>query len=44
MYRKIKKKCAQSLKTNSHDFKDAVDAVAYVVKALYNLKEDNKNE
>lgn len=38
-----KKEMCTIAKTNNHDFKDAVDAVAYAVKALYDLKEDNKN-
>lgn len=38
-----KKEMCTIVKADRHGFKDAVDAIAYGIKALYDLKEDNKN-
>ena len=38
-----KKEMCTIVKADKHGFKDAVDAIAYGIKALYDLKEDNKN-
>lgn len=39
-----KKDMCTIVKAHKHEFKDAVDAIAYGIEALYNLKEDNRDE
>lgn len=39
-----KKEMCTIVKADKHGFKDAVDAIAYSIKTIYDLKEGNKNE